>query len=654
MVKRKKKSTRLATQGFGRKNLDAELRRVKAVVLKQDWSAACQILEPLSQQYPQEKRVWEYLTDVSFEAGKTTLYQKACEGLFAADPTGENAFMLGGAYLKNMHPLLALQAFRQVLERDPDHKLASEARDTIKKLEPMLEEVLAEMGLSEAAGGMEIALLHERGQAYLGQGDAAAARAAEEEVLARHPEFLSARNNLSLISWMEGDVDGAIATAQDVLEREADNIHALSNLIRFWVISGNDAAARPYGERLKTSQAKAWDGWTKKVEGLSYLADDAAVVDVWRQAQAAGVEGSPASSLFYHLSAVSLARLGDEKQAISQWKKALEETPGYQLARENLNDIRKPIGQRHGAWPLSWEQWLTPKSSAELHQVITTKLRSTQPEKLISGLKDFLNRHPDVMAILPRILERGGPKGQEFILANAEQLKTPELLALIKDFALSQNGPDQMRNRAATLASQANLLPKANVTLWVRGEWRDVMLMAYEFHGEPITEHSKPVEQLLGQALHRLRQDDAKQAVEAEALLSEALELEPEAPDLQHNLAIAFKLQGREEDSNALTRDIVSRCPDYLFASASLAQIHLNEGDIEAAEALLHPFLCRDRFHFLEFSTFADAYIELLVAKKQKDGARTWLQVWEKVNSEDPTLQYWKQRLGHGQTLPQL
>ena len=38
-------------------------------------------------------------------------------------------------------------------------------------LEPMLESVLAEMGLSEA-DGIEIALLHERGQAYLEQGDA--------------------------------------------------------------------------------------------------------------------------------------------------------------------------------------------------------------------------------------------------------------------------------------------------------------------------------------------------------------------------------------------------------------------------------------------------------------------------------------------------
>lgn len=98
------------TQGFGLKNLDAELHRVKAAVLKEDWTAACRVLEPLVQQYPQEKKVWEYLTDVSFEAGNKKLYQKACEGLFTAASTGENAYMLGGAYLKNMHPLMAFQS----------------------------------------------------------------------------------------------------------------------------------------------------------------------------------------------------------------------------------------------------------------------------------------------------------------------------------------------------------------------------------------------------------------------------------------------------------------------------------------------------------------------------------------------------------------
>ena len=586
------------------------------------------------------------------------LYQKACEGLFKVEPTGENAYGLGGVYLNNKHPLMALQTFRQALELEPNHELAAQVRETVKRLEPMLQRTLSEMELREEEG-LEIALLHERGQAYMEQGDYATARSAEEKVLEKHPDMVSARNNLSLLSWMEGDVEGAMAMAKGVLEREGSNIHALSNLIHFLVIAGDSAEARAYGEKLKASHAEAWDGWTKKVEGLTYLADDVGIVEVWEQAQAEAAEEEEAliGAMFYHLSAVALARTGSVESARAQWKIALERDPSLEVARENLRELRKPISQRHGAWPWSWEQWLMPNSVVQLQQMIKTSVNSKQGAKLVSRLKDFLAEQTEVVAMLPRILERGGPKGQEFVVSTAEQLKTPELLKPIKDFALSQNGTDQMRNRAAMLAAQAKLIPKDRVTLWMAGEWREVMLMAYEFHGEAPAKHDQRVESLLESALFLLRQDGEKPALEAEALLKKALVLEPEAPDLMYNLAVAFRQQGREEESKARLRDQVTRYPDYIFASASLAKLLLESGDWEAGEALLKPFFARDRFHVLEFSALMDAYIEVLLAKKDKKAARAWLGMWSRVNSQlqynDDQLEYWRKRLGRSLKLSQ-
>ena len=641
MVKRKKKSTRLSTHGFGVKNLAAELRRAAAAAAKKDWGAVWRVLEPLSQQYPQEKRVWEDLVDASIELGDRQLCQKACEGLFAAAPTGTNAYALAGAYLRNKHPLMALQTFHKALEIAPDHPMALRARETVEELEPIMENALAEMGLT-GSDDLNLALLHERGQVYMEQGDTSAAREAEEKVLEQRPDFVSARNNLSLISWVEGDIEAAIAAAQAVLAQEPDNVHALSNLIRFLAISGDTDAARPYGDRLKASQAQAWDSWTKKVEGLTYLADDAGVVAVWEQAQAVEAVESPTSAFFYHLSAVALARTGDEKQAIRQWKRALEKEPGFSLAEENLQDIRKPVGRRHGAWPFGWEEWLSAPSSKALLQTVRASLKSAQSGGLTADLKAFFKRYPDVMAMLPRILERGGPQGQEFILKTTEQLKTPALLDCVKDFALGQNGSDQQRNLAANLAAQAKLIPKTNVRLWMEGEWRELMLLAYEFHGDPIAHHSKQVERLLWQALQRLR---AEQGKEAEALLTKALELEPDAPDLMNNLAMALGQQGLDSEAGDLIRDIASRHPDYIFARATVAKMHLLEGDIEAAEALLLPFLERDRFNFMEFSAFSDTYIRLLIAQKNPDSARNWLNLWEQVDPGDSRLDYWENRL---------
>ena len=659
MAKHNKQSKRHPTTGFGAKtpSLETELRRVKKYVSKNEWDAACNLLLSLTEKYPQNVKIWEYFANASLAAGDTRVFQKACEGLFALQPSADTAYALGRAYISNKHPLMALQIFRQALALDPEHEMASQATAAIEQLEPMMEDTLADMRLP-GTEGLEIALLHERGQAYLEQGDYAASRAAEEEVLERQPQFMSARNNLSLLSWLEGDVDAAISMAQAVLDCEPDNIHALANLIHFLAFSGETEVAQTYAERLKASHAEAWDGWTKKVEGLTYLADDAGIVAVWQQAQTAEVEDSPASALFYHLSAVALARSDNTDEAIEQWKTALKRNPGLTLAQENLNDIRKPIAQRHGAWPLNWQEWLMPSSSEELHQTITTSLEVThrddqisdsQVNTLISSLIEFLDTHPEVIAMLPRILERGGPHGQEFVLKNAEQLKTPALLSSVKDFALGQSGTDQMRMRAANLVAQAKLMPKDKATLWIDGNWQEIMLIAYEMHSDPITKHSEEVEGLLVEAINLLHQSQAQPAAEAEILLNQAIELEPEAPDLMNNLARAVSTQGREEEAEALIRELITRYPDYVFASATLAKLHLGDGEVEAAEALLKPFLIRDRFHILEFSAFADAYIEVLLVKNQLDGARSWLEMWEQVNSRfqarAPRLSYWKQQL---------
>ncbi len=53
---------------------------------------------------------------------------------------------------------------------------------------------------------------------------------------------------------------------------------------------------------------------------------------------------------------------------------------------------------------------------------------------------------------------------------------------------------------------------------------------------------------------------------EAEALFREALEAQPEAPDLGYNLAVCLLTQGRKAEGEAALRDIHARCPDYLPA----------------------------------------------------------------------------------------
>jgi hypothetical protein len=63
---------------------------------------------------------------------------------------------------------------------------------------------------------------------------------------------------------------------------------------------------------------------------------------------------------------------------------------------------------------------------------------------------------------------------------------------------------------------------------------------------------------------------------------------------------------------------------------------------------ILTPLMQRKRFHYEEFSAFSNAYIELLVAKKQRDGARAWLKMWEGIDPEHLDVLRWKDKLEGG------
>jgi tetratricopeptide (TPR) repeat protein len=512
-------------------------------------------------------------------------------------------------------------------------------------LEANIDDFLADLKLT-GERGIELGILHERGQVYLAQGEYQKAREVEEEVLRQLPDFTSAQNNLSLISFAQGNVDEAIATAQKVLEIQPDNIHALSNLTRFHCLKGQIEQAKPFAERLKASQANAWDVWTKKVEALNYLADDEGILEVFDRAKASGdLKSSDINALFYHFVAVALARLGQTQKAREQWQEALKRSPGLELAQENLEDFKKPIGQRHAPWSFYLSNWLTKKTIDDLVTLISPTAKSKDETLITKATKRFLAEHPDFAQIVPILLDQGDPQGREFAFRLASITKTPEMLTVLRDFALGQSGPDEMRHQAAIKVSEAGLLPSESVHMWIQGEWREVNLISYEFHEESTATHSRKVNQWLGQAISLMKTSDKKDAEEAENLLKKALEVEPDSPDLLNNLAGAYELQGRSEESIDLMRKITELYPDYIFARVTVARLHIRQGETDTAEVLLKPLISRKRFHFDEFAAFCNAYLELLLAQHKRDAARAWLKMWEGVDPEHPDIMKWKVRI---------
>jgi tetratricopeptide (TPR) repeat protein len=400
--------------------------------------------------------------------------------------------------------------------------------------------------------------------------------------------------------------------------------------------------ARQMAERLKAVVSEAPDIWLKKAEALSYLGDDEGVLDAVRSAERER-DRDPTEMLpsLRHLAAVAAYRLGREAEARTYWQQAVKDAPWLTVAQANLDDLRVPIGERNAPWAFVTAQWVPQATLAAYVKLLEPASR--RGDAVVDTMhRRFLQRHPEMVPLIPLLLDRGDPAAREFALRVAQSSDLPDVRAALRDFALSQRGPDAMRMAAAQTAKSAGLLPGRTVRLWSGGEWRDLLLLGWEIYDAPDNDHSHQVERWQRDATEALRAEDAERA---ERLLQRALEVEPDAPDLWNNLAAAYSQQGRTRDAEALIEQIHERHPDYFFGRTNLAFLRIRKRRFDEAEALLEPLLSLARLHVSEFEALMNVEIELHVARKSPDVARTWLNMWMQTDPGHPTVAMWQQRL---------
>jgi predicted Zn-dependent protease len=178
--------------------------------------------------------------------------------------------------------------------------------------------------------------------------------------------------------------------------------------------------------------------------------------------------------------------------------------------------------------------------------------------------------------------------------------------------------------------------------MWMGGEWREILTFGFEIHGEPLTEYSPQVERWMREAWSALYESNG---MRAERVLTKALAEYPEDPSLLNNLAVAFRLRGRDEEADTLIERIHERHPDYVFARTGLASQCIERGELEEARQLLDPLMHRERMHYSEFDAFCGAYIQLYLAEDNVDAARTWFEMWENADPDNPKLEVFRRQV---------
>jgi tetratricopeptide (TPR) repeat protein len=627
-----------------------ELGQAENLMAQQRWEDALEILEPLSQRHPAVEAVIRPLAVAYYQLHDVPAYVQACEQLVRLTPNDpETLLALMSAYVSDQHFALALRAARRFLERWPNHAEAGEARKLVGALEA---DLAASVQLGGLAGdeGLETLGLHEQALVLVERGKYAEARQMEERVLRRAPGFVPALNTLSMSYAMEWRLEQAIAYSRRAVEREPDNVHALSNLTRQLCLAGQIEEARATAARLKASASTREDAWVKKAEALSMLGDDAGVMEAYAEGQRLGYTKEPvAHPLGLHLAAVAAWRLGREREARGLWQRALRASPGFELAEENLDDLKKPVGERHAPWPYSFAYWVSQQTVLDLLHLVEGVRDPEDQEALARANERFLQRHPNIAGLIPLLLDHGDPAGREFALRLAQAARTPDLLAALRDFVLSQRGPDEMRAGAASTVVEAGLLPAGPTRIWIRGNWQDVILIGFQITDEPEPGHSPQTQSLMEQAMDLMRTGGQgggeANAERARQLLLQALEIEPDSPSIQNNLAAALEMLGRSDEAMALLDRISERYPDYLFARVARAIRAARRGDVEGGRALLDPLMRKTHLHISEFRALANAQIELAMAAGNLDAARSWLNIWEQIDPDHPSILMWSLQL---------
>ncbi len=608
---------------------------------EQHWQEAYQRLNELDKRYMDHPEVLEIRLEIAQALGNHTEFVEAGEALLEQEPNRPDLLhAVGHAYLMKGHIVLASEKFERILEEHPTYSESQQIRNITKELNIEIAEQLAETDLP----GIDVARKNEQVQLLLNQQKLRQARQIAETLIREHPNFAPPYNNLSLIYWQNGQLEKAIATEKEVLTFEPDNIHALANLVQFLYLQGQKEEATTYAERLKRSQSEGWEAAVKRVEALTYLEDFEGVLNTTATSEEEMAKLSPRNKAYvYHLAAVAAARLGNEEQAMKYWVNSLSHDPSLSLAQHNLEDFQQPVGERHAPWPFLLGNWLSLPAIHALkeHAERTTKYGDTDKgqKRAEKAGERLFQRYPILEERIPLLLMRGDPFGRQMAYLIATMIETPKTLDALKTFAFSQRGPDQLRMEAAQVLVRAGAIPSGPQRLWLKGEWREMMLIGIEISPEPMRAFSHDVERLMMKGTEALH---AGQGARAERYFKAALEKEPESPSILNNLTAAYEMQGKQELVDEMLIRIRRDFPDYFFGLVTEARILIQEGELESAQEMLNPLLQRRRLHTTEMSALCNALVDLAIERGEMENARQWLEIWERVYPDHPRLEYYR------------
>ncbi|MCL4868017.1 MAG: tetratricopeptide repeat protein [Anaerolineae bacterium] len=650
-MKKRKNNPRKFASRQSSKTPHKALARVATLIEDGNYDEAYNQLSELVQQYPRNEAVLGEMLYMCHQLQHWTQYMLYADQLLPlkrgreqADLLNDYVFIAGRAgYIA-----LAWHMAERLIQEYPTYpdleNVKQFARLTDQFFHEETDHLINEANLTPDER-RQILVAHDRIHFYTETMQADKAIELGETVLSQHPTIIPIRNNISQALFMRGRTAEAIEHAQQVLAQDSQNFHALANITRFTFLMAQFEVAQQYHATLQNLTGDSLDFFYKQAETAAFFGDDETIRSVYLRAK----KQAAVTSSLRHLAGVAYFRLGKRKTAWKLWEAAANNSPLAAVTQSVLQDRYLPVGQQNVPWYWPLFYWLPAGFEDRLTALLKQAIKGKQGrnETITQMVRGLLQEYPYLVSLMPHILELGDGAARHYVVTVCKLAETPEMMQILYDFALGEFGTDELRLEAIKFISQFHpeLLPESReVWLYMAGEYRPMLMMAFEIYSQPNIPKNVPksVINRLTQAYELLMRG---QAAQAERMLKEIIAAAPDFPSAYNQLGVAYQMQGKTAESIALLEETFTRFPDYLFARVAMARTYAQNNQLDEAKALLEPIMLRRRLHIAEFRALAQAQMDLGLAEKRPETAESWLNLWASVEPDNPELDSWRRRI---------
>ncbi|MBC7462630.1 MAG: tetratricopeptide repeat protein, partial [Thermoleophilia bacterium] len=426
-------------------------------------------------------------------------------------------------------------------------------------------------------------LLDHEGQDHMHAGRLDEAEACFRAAIDLAPEVVWSHNNLAMCAFLRGDLEQAEQAARRLVEEiDAENVFAHASLAEYLLFLGRLDEAAQVASRIADLTHFDPSAMVKSCEAYAHLGWHEAIVELWERHARRDIHVGEILPDVHAWVGIACANVGDFDAA----RRHLKVVRGGEL-RATAARVRTALTRRVGPGTVDGLWPYFDRSEQFLPKAVLERVSAAAHDGEDDDVDPSTQWYAPLMLRVVQ-LEMNATRGELATLpAVAATIGGTYATALLQRIVTNAFGTDEFRMAAIfALASLGVIEPGASAAVLQKGQVQSIEVQSVEATPEVAsTAGLNPTElKLYEHALELMRNDEFEQCA---TVFTALLKTAPHNASIHHNLACALLEQGRRVEAVAALLAAMEADPSYLFAPATLAALHLQDGDKAEAQRVI-------------------------------------------------------------------